>query len=69
MEKFIDKMCVKIVYFGERRDFFKTYSTSGMHVEEDRKRTICSRIGGKEAIFFIVEPTRMISFVKSNKHG
>jgi hypothetical protein len=54
MEKFIDKMCVNIVYFGERRDSFKTSLANGMHVEKDRKITICSRIGGKEAILLIV---------------
>jgi hypothetical protein len=44
MEKFVDKMCIKIVYFGERRDSFKTSFASGMHVEKDRERTICSRL-------------------------
>ncbi len=54
MEKFIDKMCVKIMYFGKRKDSFKTSLANCMHVEKDRKRTICSRIGGKEVILFII---------------
>jgi hypothetical protein len=54
MEKIIDKMCFKIVYFGKRRDSFETSLANSMHVEKDRKRAICSRIGGKEAILFIV---------------
>jgi hypothetical protein len=36
MEKFIDKMC-QIVYFGGRRDYFKTSLANAMHVEKDRK--------------------------------
>jgi hypothetical protein len=54
MEKFIDKLCVKIVYFGERRDSFKTSLANGMHVEKYRERTICSRIGGKKVILFTI---------------